>query len=176
MLRRCWVCAGMLGERGLGWVAHFPLWYVAKINSQWPWPWPWRLMHENKHWKVPECIRRGASCMHACECWDVLLQCMQAKWRDKMYLPTKASGAECIRRWVSRPAAGPAHLHPYEKKKTSWAPHDMNQTKSFCRWVCCHVYVNQVDANSVSGTSGPVVQCSRPSLMYCISDTNLSIS
>ncbi len=20
---------------------HFPLWYVAKINSPWPWPWPW---------------------------------------------------------------------------------------------------------------------------------------
>ncbi len=29
---------GMLGERGLGWVVHFPLWYVARINSPWPWP------------------------------------------------------------------------------------------------------------------------------------------
>jgi len=26
-------CAGMLGERGLGLVVHFPLGYVAKINS-----------------------------------------------------------------------------------------------------------------------------------------------
>ncbi len=25
----------------LGWVVHFPSWYVAKKNSPWPWPWPW---------------------------------------------------------------------------------------------------------------------------------------
>jgi hypothetical protein len=36
-----WVCAGTLGERGLGLVVHFPSWNVAKINSAWPWPWPW---------------------------------------------------------------------------------------------------------------------------------------
>ncbi len=28
----CWVCAGMLGERGLGLVVHIPSGCVAKIN------------------------------------------------------------------------------------------------------------------------------------------------
>ncbi len=37
----CWVCAGMLGERGLGLVVHIPSGCVAKINIPWPWPWPW---------------------------------------------------------------------------------------------------------------------------------------
>ncbi len=51
----CGACSEMLGDSdsGLGFVVHFPLGYVAKINTPWTWPWTSECLLCYNKWSSP---------------------------------------------------------------------------------------------------------------------------